>query len=87
MAYHAKLTAWGIPCGSVYNRLKKNRVTRGLPTSFHSIESKGDSDKLSNMVTLIETGLNIKNSLNVTFYIKIWSLFIGRPIIIYRKHV
>ena len=43
-----------------YNRLKKNRVTRGLPTSFHSIESKGDSDKFSNMVTLNQVGYNIK---------------------------
>ena len=47
-------------CGYVYNRLKKNRVTRGLPTSFHSIQSKGDSDKLSNMVTLIQVGYNKK---------------------------
>ena len=41
MVYHAKPAAWGIPCGYIYKRLKKNRVTRGLPTPFHSIENAG----------------------------------------------
>ena len=38
-----------------YNRLKKNRVTRGLPTSFQShslLKVKGDSDGVRNKIIL-----------------------------------